>query len=128
MKKILLLSGTICIAALFCMSCVSSGEAKPKTPKTVTAPASPPEGVIAVNDNTVGTGLNQFEYNPEWNYGPGGGEKYKDDDHYTDKKGAYFQVRFKGTNIKVYGTRDAHHGDATVSLDGGEEVKVTCNN
>ena len=98
MKKNVMLVSLISVIVLICFGCVSSGSS---TPKTVYAPVKLPKGVVAVNDNTIGTGLNQFEYEPDWNYGPGGGEKYKDDDHYMGKMGAYFQVRFKGTNIKA---------------------------
>jgi mannan endo-1,4-beta-mannosidase len=108
-------------AMLAASGCVSTPVAR--------APATPPEGIIAVNDSTIGTELNQFQYEPDWNYGPGGGvasrTKYEDDDHYTAEKGAYFQVRFSGTNVKVYGTKDAHHGEAMVSVDGGPGTKVT---
>ncbi len=33
-------------------------------------------------------------------------------------------VDFSGTQIKLFGTKDVHHGIATVSIDGGSEVDV----
>ncbi|SDX46322.1 glycosyl hydrolase [Paenibacillus sp. CF384] len=76
-----------------------------------------------VNDATTGTGLNQFEYVGTWNTSTGAGT-YNGDDHYSLTTNSYYQVDFNGKQIKLYGSKDAHHGIAAVSIDGGTEVDV----
>ncbi|MBP3965575.1 fibronectin type III domain-containing protein [Paenibacillus sp. DLE-14] len=78
---------------------------------------------VIVNDATTGTGLNQFEYVGTWNTSTGAGT-YNGDDHYSQTTNSYYQVDFNGKQIKLYGSRDAHHGIAAVSIDGGAEVDV----
>lgn len=80
-------------------------------------------GQLSVNDATTGGGLHQFEYSEGWNVGAGA-QKYRGDDHYASGADAYALVRFKGTQIDLFGTTAAHHGIAAVSIDDGEEELV----
>jgi hypothetical protein len=78
-----------------------------------------------LNDNTTGTGSNQFDYSSGWNYGPScGGACFNGDDHYTTTANATVQVRFTGTQISLYGAKDPAHGIAAISIDGGAEINV----
>ena len=84
-----------------------------------------PPATVSLNDATVGTGTNQFEFVGAWNTSTGTG-KYNGDDHYTNTVGAYYQVRFNGTQVSIYAAKAGHHGIAGVSIDGGAEVNVDC--
>jgi len=77
----------------------------------------------SVNDNTTGTGANQFEYSGAWSYGTQSGA-YQGDNHWSGATNDYYQVRFNGTQVKLYGARDPNHAIAAVSIDGGAEVDV----
>lgn len=81
------------------------------------------EDIISINDNTIGTGLNQFEYSGEWAYSRQTGA-YEGDNHWSNKKNSFYQIRFTGTQIKVYGSRASSYGIAAVSIDGGPEKMV----
>jgi mannan endo-1,4-beta-mannosidase len=78
---------------------------------------------VQVNDFTVGTGLEQFQYAGTWQTGTGTG-KYQQDDHYSSSTGATFTVRFEGTQARLYGSVASHHGIASVSIDSGTAVDV----
>ncbi|QHW33095.1 hypothetical protein GZH47_21340 [Paenibacillus rhizovicinus] len=81
-------------------------------------------GAGTIDDSVTGTGLNQFEYVGTWTATSGSGTKYNGGDHYSLTTNNYYQVDFNGTGIKLYGSKDAHHGIAAVSIDGGTEVDV----
>jgi len=83
----------------------------------------PPSSVISVNDNTTGTGQEQFEYVGTWSYGNQSGA-YQGDNHWSNALNAYYQVRFTGAQIKLYMAKDPAHGIAGVSIDGGTESNV----
>ncbi|HEX3044480.1 MAG TPA: hypothetical protein VHY08_06980, partial [Bacillota bacterium] len=76
-----------------------------------------------VNDNATGTGTNQFEYVQSWSYGSQTGA-YNNDNHWSSVTNAYYQVRFNGTQIKIYAAKASNHGIAAVSIDGGAETNV----
>jgi O-glycosyl hydrolase len=78
---------------------------------------------ISVNDNTTGTGTNQFEYVGSWSYGSQTGA-YQNDNHWEGDTNGYYQVRFNGTQIKVYAAKAPNHGIAAFSIDGGAETNV----
>jgi len=79
--------------------------------------------VTAINDNTTGTGTNQFEYVGSWDYGSQTGA-YMDDNHWNSDTDEYYQVRFYGTQIEVYAPTAPNHGIAAHSIDGGNETIV----
>jgi len=49
---------------------------------------------------------------------------YNGDNHWSSTADAYFQVRFSGTQIKLYGSKAPFAGIAAISIDGGPERKV----
>ncbi|MDP4092301.1 MAG: stalk domain-containing protein [Bacillota bacterium] len=79
--------------------------------------------LVTVNDNQTGTALNQFTYHGSWNYGSQSGA-YKNDNHWSSKVNAYYQVTFHGNQVKLYGAIDPRHGIAAVSIDGSAESYV----
>jgi chitodextrinase len=73
--------------------------------------------ITVINDNTLGTGDNQFNYSGTWDYGAHTGA-YSDDNHWSVAVNAFYQVQFTGTQIKLYGAKDPSHGIATILIDG----------
>ncbi|WP_328365506.1 family 20 glycosylhydrolase [Micromonospora zamorensis] len=86
------------------------------------APGVP--SVVQVNDNTTGTGDNQFSYSGTWQYGTNGARQFQGDDHYSSTLDSAYQVRFTGNKVKLFAARAANHGRAGVSIDGGPETVV----
>ena len=76
-----------------------------------------------INDNTTGTGTNQFDYASPWGYGSQPGA-WADDNHWSGTTNDYVRVRFNGTKVDLYGAKAANHGIAAVSVDGGPETLV----
>ncbi|HEX2945682.1 MAG TPA: discoidin domain-containing protein [Clostridia bacterium] len=74
------------------------------------------DGTVSINDNTTGTGTEQFSYTGIWNYGTQNGA-YGNDNHWSNVTGSSFQIKFYGTKIKLYGAKDPAHGIAYVSID-----------
>ena len=77
-----------------------------------------------INDNTIGTGQNEFEYLGSWGYWSGDSAKYQGDDHNSVSANDSANFRFTGTQVKYYGKRARHHGMVAVSIDGGSETNV----
>jgi GH43 family beta-xylosidase len=80
-------------------------------------------GATNVNDNTLGTGNNQYQYTGTWSYGSQSGA-YQNDNHWSNSVNANYQVRFNGTKIQLYGAKANNHGIAAVRIDTGAEVNV----
>jgi hypothetical protein len=79
--------------------------------------------VTSVNDNTLGSAANQFEYVGAWSYGSQSGA-YQSDNHWSNASGAYYQVDFSGSQVDLYMGKAPSHGIAAVSIDGGPETMV----
>ena len=80
---------------------------------------------VSINDGTVGTGTNQFEFvGSGWHHRPSGQPSYLGDDHYAKVPGSYYRVRFNGTYAKVYTAKGLGAGVAAISIDGGAERLV----
>ncbi len=75
------------------------------------------EGVVTINDNITGTGIEQFNYTGTWSYGTQDGA-YGKDNHWSSTTGSSLQIRFTGTKIKLYGAKAPNHGIAYISIDG----------
>ena len=74
-----------------------------------------------INDSNVGDGLNQFQFFGNWrSYSAENNPSYGNDEHYTsDDPAAYFEIRFFGNMIEVYGVSASHHtAEGKVYLDG----------
>jgi chitodextrinase len=82
------------------------------------------DGSTSINDSITGTGANQFEYKGNWKYGEQSGA-FLEDNHWSSTKDAYYNVKFSGTQIKLYGAAAPTHGIAAVSIDGGAEADVS---
>lgn len=83
------------------------------------------ENCIKMNDMNIGTGNNQFEYVGSWSYNNQSGA-YQHDNHWSDTADDYYQVRFTGTQVKVYGSRNVNHGIMGITIDDRPEVKYDC--
>jgi hypothetical protein len=88
-----------------------------------TRPPPPPPPVV--NDNTTGTGNNQFNYSGTWDYYLPAGA-YMSDSHHSNTTNNYYTVAFNGTQVKVHATKVHDAGIAACSIDGGPETKVDC--
>ncbi|MFI6831832.1 Calx-beta domain-containing protein [Kribbella sp. NPDC050241] len=90
---------------------------------TVSNDEPPPDGVVRVNDHTTGTGLNQFEFVGGWgvNTNP---SAYQNDVTFSNVSGDYYQVRFSGTQVKLYSELGSVMGIVGVTVDGGAETLV----
>jgi len=77
-----------------------------------------------INDQTAGTGNNQFEYVGTW-YSESQSGAYNNDGHWAAGNGTdYYQVRFNGTKIAVYTKKGNNHGIVAMSIDGAAETLV----
>ena len=85
--------------------------------------------VLIVNDGTKGTGLHEFNFvsidgASQWGYWNQQQGAYNRDNSWSSYPGNYYEVKFFGTQIKVYCAIDSNCGIAAFSIDGGEEVEV----
>ena len=80
-------------------------------------------GTIVVNDDETGTGLNQYEFVGSWMTGSNI-YAYKGDVTFSNTTNNYYQVRFEGTQIKLYSEKGTVMGIVAVSIDGGAETLV----
>lgn len=100
---------------------VGSSSAVTVTVKNVVAP--PVAG--AINDTVTGTGLGQFNYSGAWSTDTTTAPNaYQANNHYTNASGAFYQVQFSGTQIKVYTQKGGDVGISGISIDGGAEALV----
>ncbi|MHC1768494.1 MAG: Ig-like domain-containing protein [Verrucomicrobiia bacterium] len=86
--------------------------------------------IVQIDDEAdQGDGLYQIQYSGSWTLAPGGESdpRFNHNDHYnaSNNKNDYFDVRFQGVMIEVFGTVASHHGSAYASIDGGPETKIT---
>jgi Glycosyl hydrolases family 43 len=68
-----------------------------------------------VNDNTTGTGQNQFNYSSGWTYGSWAGN-YNGDAHSSSTTGATATIAFTGTQILLYSAYNESSGIMGVTL------------
>jgi hypothetical protein len=83
-----------------------------------------PGTVTTVNDDQNGSGTNQFEYVGSWVSRPLM-RCHHDDTHYSPVAGDYFNVRFDGTQIKLYGLITFMQGTAEVRIDDGAATRIS---
>jgi len=85
-----------------------------------------------INDNTTGTGLNQWDYTSGgWRYYGQVGSNVgalNNDEHYASTAGTIAHFRFNGTQVSVYGLKEPVDGNAGYSIDGGSEQIIDCYN
>ena len=90
--------------------------------ETVAHAAFEQDGVLVIRSDVVG-GLNAFEYTGTWCHSAKN-EMSGASDAYTSMPDDLATVRCVGREVALYGVRDAHHGMAVISLDGGDETTV----
>lgn len=80
---------------------------------------------VVLNDGEFLYNINDsdFTFHGTWHQSTGEG-KYLGDDHYSTETDAYFEAVFNGAQVSVITSTAAHHGQMSVSIDGGEEVIV----
>ncbi len=78
-----------------------------------------------VNDNTITTGqeLNKFKYTGNWNLA-NESNAYEGNSHWTNDKNASYEVKFYGSQAKLFSIHNPWGGIAGVSIDGGAEKLV----
>lgn len=75
-----------------------------------------------VNDNTTGTGMNQFNYVGTWGYYNGQAGAYNNDNHWSGNANDYYTFQFSGTQARVYASMSSNAGILAFSVDGGPET------
>ncbi len=84
-----------------------------------------PAGVVSINDNTTGTGVNQFHYSGNWLYSNNNMTgAYQNDNHWSYTKDDTYTIKFTGAQAVVYGSVSPNGGIAAISVDGGSETEV----
>lgn len=78
-----------------------------------------------VNDNTIGTGMNQWQYSgTNWTHYTDGGNKYDGDDHSSSATGDIATLKFDGVRAEYYGPKSPQAGIVAVSVDNGADTMV----
>ena len=79
---------------------------------------------ITVDDNTIGTSTNQFQYSGTWYVQTTCTYCYLGQNHLSSTLNDYALFRINGTQIKAYGTKGPSMGIVAYSVDGGPETLV----
>lgn len=85
--------------------------------------------IVKIDDTAdEGADLNQVRYQGTWNLAQGTATdpRYLNNDHYNlgTTRNDYFEIRFRGVKIDLFGTVASHHGTAWATIDGGPESRV----
>lgn len=83
-----------------------------------------PKVAARINDNTQGSGTNEFDYTGSWSYTNAQSGAYDGDDHWSGNPNDFYTIPFNGTQILLYASTGPDHGIAAMSLDGGPENEV----
>ena len=107
----------IALSLTLCVRAADAPPVKAGKPATITA---------VVNDSTLGSADNQFEYVGKWTHGAGGNNAacQAEDCSWSNTGDDTMKIRFFGTRVRLYGKRAAHHGTGMVSVDDGEESEA----
>ncbi|MZQ85324.1 hypothetical protein GQF01_24715 [Paenibacillus sp. 5J-6] len=76
-----------------------------------------------VNDNTTGTGHDQFAYSSGWDYSLEQ-NAFSSDNHYSNITNSTVTITFIGTKVRLYGAKNSNQGIAAISVDNGPETMV----
>lgn len=85
----------------------------PTAAPTATASPSTAARAGSVNDTA-------FSYAGTWNTSAGGGT-FRSQDRFTATPGNSYTLRFTGTQVALFASKDPRHGIAAVSVNGGAE-------
>jgi O-glycosyl hydrolase len=75
-----------------------------------------------VNDDTTGTGLNQFNYQGTWGYYNSQNGAYGGDNHWSGTTNDYFTLQFSGQQARAYASMSPNGGILAFSVDNGAET------
>ena len=79
-----------------------------------------------VNNITTGTDQNQFNYvGSGWNLSTTETRSWNNDLQTSSTAGDYFDLKFTGIQVRLYGKKANNHGTALVSIDGGPETSIS---
>ena len=81
-------------------------------------------GSTSVDDATLGTGANQFNYSGSWGHGTDGAGLFNGTNSYSNTTGNTTSVAFSGTSVSYFAVKAPNHGIVGVSVDGGSETLV----
>jgi chitinase len=80
---------------------------------------------LEINDNTVGTAINQWQYSGSgWAYYSGDANKFQGDDHSSSVSGDVATLKFTGVQVSYYGAKSPQAGIVGISIDNGTENMV----
>jgi len=82
-------------------------------------------GFLKLND-TVQNGVNRFEFVGEWGFKGHEPLAFTRDNHWGWRTDDYYNVHFRGTQIRLHAAKAPNGGIAAISLDGGEETLIDC--
>jgi autotransporter-associated beta strand protein len=87
----------------------------------------------SVDDSTIGTGNNQFQYVGAWSHATPGTSTatmgtFQGTVSTDSVTGDYATLNFSGSQIKVYATEMSGYGTAAISIDGGAATNVSLAN
>lgn len=91
---------------------------------------TPPGGTggtsVMVDNNTTGMGEYQFQYGGNWCLiqDSSAAQAYQGNIHLSNYSDASYQVKFTGTQVKIYSIKGPDMGIVAVSIDGGAETMV----
>jgi O-Glycosyl hydrolase family 30/Ricin-type beta-trefoil lectin domain-like len=77
---------------------------------------------VTVNDDTTGTGLNQFNYVGNWGYYNAQSGAYDHDNHWSSSANDDYTLQFNGQQVRVYASMAPNGGIAAFSVDAGSET------
>lgn len=79
--------------------------------------------VSTVDDRMTGTGDNRFHYTGRWTSAAGDGY-HRGTHSWSNQPGSSAEIRFTGTQIRLYGGTGPDAGVGRVSIDGGPAYEV----
>ncbi|MPQ44721.1 discoidin domain-containing protein [Clostridium tarantellae] len=81
--------------------------------------------VTFLNNNNIGTSLNEFNFSSGWNYETVRvNENYEGDSHWTIQSGAKVTIKFVATEFIIIATKDPAHGIMTISIDEDNPIDI----
>jgi len=84
--------------------------------------ASYAPAATTINDNTTGTGANQFNYHGTWGYYNAQSGAYNSDNHWSSATNDYFTFQFSGQQARIYASMAPNNGILAFSVDNGAET------
>lgn len=106
---------------------VTSGSLSYSVPATsvttfVITGASYTPPATTINDNSTGTGTNQFSYSGSWSYDSSRSGAYHNDNHWSSTANNSYTFQFSGQQARVFASMAPNGGIAAFSVDNGAET------